>query len=117
MNEHKVLGVEEANTNKTKKRNRFYCYFGFSFHEIAVYDFPAMLKFVKNATHSRVTFIGYSAAGTAAFIFASRLKDVAKDTVDLFVTISPALTLGNLLTSLSPVIRVSVIGTLIFFLS
>lgn len=74
-----------------------------------------MLKLVKNATNSRVTFIGYSASGTSAFIFASLLKDVAKDTVDLFVTISPALTLGETFTALSPVIRVSVISTLIFF--
>lgn len=65
-----------------------------------------MLRLVKNITNSKVTFIGYSAAGTSALIFASILKDFANDNVDLFVTISPALTLGKTFSSVSPVLRV-----------
>lgn len=80
--------------------------FCFSFHEIAVYDYPAMLKLVKNVTNAKITFIGYSAAGTSALIYASVLKPIAKDTVDLFVTISPTFTLGKLLTILAPWIYV-----------
>lgn len=83
-------------------------YFIFSFHEIGVYDFPAMLKVVKEATNSTVTFIGYSASGTSALIFASLLKKFAKEYVDLFITIAPAFTLGTTLTALSPVIRVTI---------
>lgn len=87
----------------------------YSFHEIAVYDFPAMLHLVKNITNSKVTFIGYSAGGTAAFIFASVLKDEAVKYVDLFVTISPALTLGKTFTAVAPILKVTCYFNTVFF--
>lgn len=65
-----------------------------------------MLQLMKNITSSKATFIGYSASGISAFIFASLAKDEAKDTVDLFVTIAPALTLGRKSLYISPVSRV-----------
>lgn len=73
--------------NLTVEDEKFWEY---SFHEIGTYDYPAMLDLVKHVTKAeKISFIGHSAAATAALIYSSLLKEKAKETVDLFILMSP----------------------------
>ncbi|XP_018331829.1 lipase member J isoform X2 [Agrilus planipennis] len=62
----------------------------FSFHEMALYDLPTMLEFIREHTEGdRVYYIGHSLGTTTAFIYSSLLPEHAEDFVKVFVCMSP----------------------------
>lgn len=67
--------------------------------EIALYDIPAILETV--ATHTgqkgNIVFIGHSLGTTLALMYAAEYPIEAKETVKLFVFMSPAYTLSNMI--------------------
>ncbi|XP_045479566.1 lipase 3-like [Harmonia axyridis] len=65
--------------------------------EIGLYDVPAMLSMIKQHTRRRdIIYIGHSLGTTAALMYASEYPEAARNTVKLFVFLSPAYKLSNI---------------------
>lgn len=68
-------------------------FWDFTFHEIGVYDYSAICRFVKKKTSSKnVIFIGHSMSTTSALIYASMKPEESKDLVKLYILLSPTST-------------------------
>jgi len=71
--------------------NPFSKYWDFSFHEMAIYDFPAIISYVKNITSSnKVNFIGHSQGATQYFIKATLDPEFINENINTFIGIGPA---------------------------
>lgn len=85
--------------------------------EIALLDVPAMLSVIQQETQQRgnIIYIGHSLGTTMGMIYAAEHPEEAKNTIKLFIWISPSYKLTNMLSPyrlaapFSPVITVSVI--------
>ncbi|XP_062987694.1 lysosomal acid lipase/cholesteryl ester hydrolase-like [Elgaria multicarinata webbii] len=65
----------------------------FSFHEIAIYDIPATIKFILHKTkQERLYYIGHSQGGTLGFVTFSLLPEVAQK-ISLYLSFAPGYTL------------------------
>ncbi|KAF2893340.1 hypothetical protein ILUMI_12833 [Ignelater luminosus] len=75
----------------TKLKPRERKYWDFSFHEMAMYDLPAMLHLVSKKTDFRdkIIYVGHSVGTTTAFIYASLLPANASAYVKTFIFWSP----------------------------
>jgi len=50
-----------------------------SFHEMGVYDLPAMISYITNTTsHSLHTYIGHSMGTAASYVMATERPDIAR---------------------------------------
>eukprot|EP00826_Nyctotherus_ovalis_P011088 TRINITY_DN12893_c0_g1_i15.p1 TRINITY_DN12893_c0_g1~~TRINITY_DN12893_c0_g1_i15.p1 ORF type:complete len:427 (+),score=49.80 TRINITY_DN12893_c0_g1_i15:26-1306(+) len=71
-------------------------YWDFSFHEMALYDFPAAVHYVKQVTgYSKVNFIGHSQGATQYFIKASVDPEFVNANIESFVALGPAIFLSS----------------------
>ncbi|XP_033231536.1 lipase 3-like, partial [Belonocnema kinseyi] len=92
------LGNNRGNTyskNHTIFLETSYGFWDFSWHEMGIYDLPAMIDFVLQITGQKQLFyIGYSQGGTQFFVMNS-MKPEYNDKIRLGVTFAPAVFLGN----------------------
>ncbi|GAB0092453.1 Lipase [Sergentomyia squamirostris] len=74
----------------------------FSWHEIGIYDLPAMIDYSLNATGQKsLQYIGHSQGTTSFFVMAS-MREEYQEKVSFFQALAPAVFLSN---SKSPLIR------------
>ncbi|NXE83502.1 LIPM Lipase, partial [Cochlearius cochlearius] len=79
-------------------------FWDFSFHEMAMYDLPAMIDFVLQKTgQKQMYYIGHSQGCTIAFIAFSSMPELAQK-IKAFFALAPAVTLKY---AKSPVLKVS----------
>ncbi|XP_062989353.1 putative lysosomal acid lipase/cholesteryl ester hydrolase [Elgaria multicarinata webbii] len=77
-------------------------FWNFSFHEMGLYDLPAMIDFIlKKTGQKQIYYVGHSQGATLGFIAFSMLPEVAAKT-KLFFVFAPAYTFHN---SIGPVIQ------------
>ena len=71
--------------------NPFSKYWDFSFHEMALYDFPAAVQYMKKVTgHDKINFIGHSQGATQYFVKGSFDPDFINNNINAFIAIGPA---------------------------
>ncbi|CAG9762800.1 unnamed protein product [Ceutorhynchus assimilis] len=63
-------------------------YWDFSFHEIGLYDFPAILKLIVNVTGEKVIVINHSLSSTASLVYAAVKPQEAEAMVKVFVNMA-----------------------------
>uniref|UniRef100_A0A2A4JCC5 AB hydrolase-1 domain-containing protein n=1 Tax=Heliothis virescens TaxID=7102 RepID=A0A2A4JCC5_HELVI len=85
-------------------------FWDFSFHEIGLYDLPAMIDYVLHKTNkTTLTYIGHSQGTTAFFVMASE-KPEYNQKIHLMIALSPVVFMENVR---SPIIRLMSPGTLL----
>lgn len=83
-------------------------FWDFSWHEIGVFDLPAMIDYVLNKTEeTSLKYIGYSQGTTSFFVMASERPEY-NDKVSLMVALSPVAYMSNVR---SPIVRLMSPGT------
>ncbi|NWS43934.1 LIPM Lipase, partial [Probosciger aterrimus] len=79
-------------------------FWDFSFHEMAMYDLPAMINFILQKTgQKQIYYIGYSQGCTIAFIAFSSMPELAQK-IKLFFALAPVVTVKH---ARSPVMKLS----------
>ncbi|XP_074010703.1 lysosomal acid lipase/cholesteryl ester hydrolase-like isoform X3 [Numenius arquata] len=79
-------------------------FWDFSFHEMAMYDLPAMIDFVLQKTgQKQIYYIGYSQGCTIAFIAFSSMPELAQK-IKMFFALAPVLTIKH---ARSPIMKMS----------
>ncbi|GAB0192564.1 lysosomal acid lipase/cholesteryl ester hydrolase-like [Grus japonensis] len=79
-------------------------FWDFSFHEMAMYDLPAMIDFVLQKTgQKQIYYIGYSQGCTIAFIAFSSMPELAQK-IKMFFALAPVVTIKH---AKSPVMKMS----------
>ncbi|XP_009701255.1 PREDICTED: lipase member M-like [Cariama cristata] len=79
-------------------------FWDFSFHEMAMYDLPAMIDFVLQKTgQKQVYYIGHSQGGTIAFIAFSSMPVLAQK-IKMFFALAPAVIIKH---AKSPILKMS----------
>uniref|UniRef100_A0A8C3JLD4 Lipase n=1 Tax=Calidris pygmaea TaxID=425635 RepID=A0A8C3JLD4_9CHAR len=79
-------------------------FWDFSFHEMAMYDLPAMIDFVLQKTgQKQIYYVGYSQGCTIAFIAFSSMPELAQK-IKMFFALAPALTIKH---ARSPIMKMS----------
>ena len=72
--------------------NPFSKYWDFSFHEMGVYDFPAIVEHVKQITGlKKVNYVAHSQGATHYFVKGSFDPDYINENIETFVGIGPAM--------------------------
>ncbi|NXG66835.1 LIPM Lipase, partial [Hemiprocne comata] len=70
-------------------------FWDFSFHEMAMYDLPAMINFVLQKTgQKQIYYVGYSQGCTIGFIAFSSMPELAQK-IKLFFALAPVLTIKH----------------------
>ncbi|NXA42395.1 LIPM Lipase, partial [Eudromia elegans] len=70
-------------------------FWDFSFHEMAMYDLPAMVNFILQKTgHQKLYYVGFSQGSTLGFIALSALPEMAEK-IKTFFVLGPAYTFRN----------------------
>jgi len=98
-------------TKNYKWYNPFSKYWDFSFHEMGLYDFPAVISYVKQVTgYSKVNYIGHSQGATQYFIKGSFDPEFLNENINSFTAFGPSVFLDshesiaiNILTSTFPI--------------
>ncbi|CAG9840549.1 unnamed protein product [Diabrotica balteata] len=65
-------------------------YWNFSFHEIGIYDLPALTDYITKQTKSKVIFVGHSMGSTASYVYAIEKKTHAENNLKGLVSLAPA---------------------------
>uniref|UniRef100_A0A669Q4H0 Partial AB-hydrolase lipase domain-containing protein n=1 Tax=Phasianus colchicus TaxID=9054 RepID=A0A669Q4H0_PHACC len=79
-------------------------FWDFSFHEMAIYDLPAMINFVLQKTgQKQLYYVGYSQGATIAFIAFSSMPELAQK-IKTFFALAPVVTMKHVK---SPVLKMS----------
>ncbi|XP_074447072.1 lipase member M-like [Larus michahellis] len=79
-------------------------FWDFSFHEMAMYDLPAMIDFVLQKTgQKQIYYVGYSQGCTMAFIAFSTMPELAQK-IKMFFALAPVLTIKY---AKSPIMKMS----------
>ncbi|XP_072196538.1 lysosomal acid lipase/cholesteryl ester hydrolase-like [Excalfactoria chinensis] len=85
-------------------------FWDFSFHEMAMYDLPAMINFVLQKTgQKQLYYVGYSQGATIAFIAFSSMPELAQK-IKTFFALAPVVTMKH---AKSPVLKISYLHTLL----
>lgn len=64
-------------------------FWNFSFHEMGIYDLPAMISYITNTTSQSLhTYIGHSMGTTASYIMAAERPDIA-EMVQAIISLAP----------------------------
>ncbi|XP_015121087.1 lipase 3-like [Diachasma alloeum] len=63
-------------------------YWNFSWHEMGIYDLPAMIDYVVSNTNKKVIYIGHSMGTTASYVMAAERPDM-QDKLKLIISFSP----------------------------
>lgn len=64
-------------------------YWDFSFHEMGIYDVPAMLSYIYSIRNQKVIYVGFSMASTTAFIYSSMFPEEAQKMMKVIVAMAP----------------------------
>uniref|UniRef100_A0A8C4TXE3 Lipase n=1 Tax=Falco tinnunculus TaxID=100819 RepID=A0A8C4TXE3_FALTI len=79
-------------------------FWDFSFHEMAMYDLPAMIQFVLQKTgQKQIYYVGHSQGCTIAFIAFSSMPELAQK-IKMFFALAPVVTLKH---AKSPIMKIS----------
>ncbi|NXY80969.1 LICH hydrolase, partial [Alcedo cyanopectus] len=79
-------------------------FWDFSFHEMAMYDLPAMIDFVLQKTgQKQIYYVGHSQGCTIAFIAFSSMPELAQK-IKMFFALAPAVAMKN---TRSPILKLS----------
>uniref|UniRef100_A0A8B9PFY7 AB hydrolase-1 domain-containing protein n=1 Tax=Apteryx owenii TaxID=8824 RepID=A0A8B9PFY7_APTOW len=79
-------------------------FWDFSFHEMAMYDLPAMIDFVLQKTgQKQIYYVGYSQGSTIAFIAFSSMPELAQK-IKIFFALAPVTTIKY---TKSPIMKMS----------
>ncbi|XP_035748976.1 lysosomal acid lipase/cholesteryl ester hydrolase-like isoform X2 [Egretta garzetta] len=95
-------------TSWSRRHQRFSAdqveFWDFSFHEMAMYDLPAMIDFVLQKTgQKQIYYIGYSQGCTIAFIAFSSMPELAQK-IKTFFALAPAVIIKH---ARSPIVKMS----------
>ncbi|XP_044019383.1 lipase 1-like, partial [Aphidius gifuensis] len=71
--------------NLTSDDSKFW---DFTFHEMGIYDMPAVIEYITKLTKQKLFYIGYSQSSTFGFIMASKRLDIAKK-IRLMIHLAP----------------------------
>ncbi|EFA09531.2 Lipase 1-like Protein [Tribolium castaneum] len=71
-------------------------FWDFSFHEMAIYDIPAVVEFIaeKNGNGTKIIYVGHSMGTTIGFIYASLKKEHAEKFLKGVVALAPTTSLN-----------------------
>ncbi|XP_044259500.1 lipase member K-like isoform X2 [Tribolium madens] len=83
---HRGTYFSRKHVNLTTSDAKFW---DFSFHEIGLFDYKTIIDFVKMKTGSKIVFISHSMSTTASLIYSSLRPKEAKDSVKVFISMSP----------------------------
>ncbi|CAB3226336.1 unnamed protein product [Arctia plantaginis] len=106
-----------ARGNKYCRRHNFLntseaLFWNFSWHEIGIYDLPAMIDYVLGTTNrTTLIFIGYSQGSTSFFVMASEKPEYNRK-ISLMIALSPATFMTRVRT---PIIRLLALGTSLLY--
>uniref|UniRef100_A0A8C3C746 Partial AB-hydrolase lipase domain-containing protein n=1 Tax=Cairina moschata TaxID=8855 RepID=A0A8C3C746_CAIMO len=79
-------------------------FWDFSFHEMAMYDLPAMINFVLRKTgQKQIYYVGYSQGATIAFIAFSSMPELAQK-IKMFFALAPAVIIKH---AKSPIMKMA----------
>ncbi|XP_075011508.1 lysosomal acid lipase/cholesteryl ester hydrolase-like isoform X2 [Calonectris borealis] len=79
-------------------------FWDFSFHEMAMYDLPAMIDFVlRKSGQKQIYYVGYSQGCTIAFIAFSSMPELAQK-IKMFFALAPVVTIKH---AKSPIMKMS----------
>ncbi|XP_064369617.1 lipase member M-like isoform X1 [Dromaius novaehollandiae] len=79
-------------------------FWDFSFHEMAMYDLPAMINFVLQKTgQKQIYYVGYSQGSTIAFIAFSSMPELAQK-IKIFFALAPVTAIKH---AKSPILKMS----------
>ncbi|CAI5774687.1 Lipase [Podarcis lilfordi] len=79
-------------------------FWDFSFHEMAIYDLPAMINFIlKKTGQKQLYYIGYSQGATIGFIAFSVIPELSQK-VNMFFALAPVISLQR---ATSPMLKIS----------
>ncbi|XP_020293835.1 lipase 3-like [Pseudomyrmex gracilis] len=86
--------VYSKNHTSLSPKNR--SFWNFSYHELGIYDLPAMIDYILNVTkHEKIIYIGHSEGTTQFFTMASE-KHRYNSKISLMIGLAPAAFIGNL---------------------
>lgn len=66
----------------------FIQYFRISWHEMGIYDLPAMISYITNLKQSNLTYIGHSMGTTAFYVMSTLVPDIASR-VQMMFSLAP----------------------------
>ncbi|CAH0554709.1 unnamed protein product [Brassicogethes aeneus] len=76
-------------SNKGKIPNSEYRYWNFTFHEMAIYDFKAVLNLVSTTTNQKVIYMGYSMGTHVGFAYGSLFPQETEEKIAGLMMLSP----------------------------
>ncbi len=91
-----IFSTEHKNREKYDSFQFYSNYWNFSLHEMAIYDIPAMIDYVRNFTKfEKIFYIGHS-QGTTTFYFNFMMNpQYLRERIDKFVAVGNAFTVFN----------------------
>ena len=90
-------GNKHSRNHKTLDPNKDKTFWNYSFHEMGIYDIPAVLDFIKKQTGvNKITYIGHSQGTTQMFAGLSRKLDYYKSVLNGFIALGPVTNLKNI---------------------
>ena len=67
----------------------------FSFHEIGLYDLPAVSQYIKDLKNNSIIFIGQSMGTNIFYVFASEKPKIASENVKAMLSLAPTVFMGD----------------------
>nr|XP_023023035.1 lipase member K-like isoform X2 [Leptinotarsa decemlineata] len=73
-------------------------YWDYSFHEMAVYDMPAVIEYISKITRHRkkIIYIGHSMGATISFVYSNLLRKHATQHLEEIIALSPVIYTKNM---------------------
>jgi len=71
-------------------------YWDFTYHEMGIYDLPAVIDYIKVKTGKKVTYIGHSQGSTQVFLGMSLMPEYFKESLTGVIALGPAASLANM---------------------
>jgi pimeloyl-ACP methyl ester carboxylesterase len=94
-NRGNIRSLEHIDVKEYDWRLPYNKYWDFSFHEMAIYDFPAMISYIQEETgFDKVAYVGHSQGTSLAFIYATFDPQWINQNLKAFIGFGPALKLN-----------------------
>lgn len=94
-------GVSMSHETLTPEQSQFWT---FTFEQMALYDTPAVIRFIQNFTgHRKIGYVGHSQGGTTMFALLSLLPEYST-IIEPFIAWAPAVYIGHM-TSLTQLLK------------
>ncbi|XP_051159553.1 lipase 1-like isoform X2 [Leptopilina boulardi] len=71
-------------------------YWDYSFHEMGIYDLPAMINYITESTQQKLIYFGFSLGCTTFFVMASKIPEMSSK-ISVAILIAPVAYLSNML--------------------